>query len=268
MKARRFTKVLFSLSFLFSVLIIGLSAWGWTDRERDHHCTEELEIRSVYVDLDRSLVFIYGKHLDNGGFPIVTLGGTKLKVKSHTHDEIVATLGTNVQDGDHKLVVSTGHSSKCRDEYCLTIAAAGTEGPPGPKGDKGDPGLPGVPGSPGPQGPPGTKGEPGPKGDRGDTGPQGPPGPAGSSGIVGWVIVYSDGTLNMAGDEIGGSANCPAGFRVTGGGFYGSKFIRVRGSMPLQDGKGWSVVGTLLKEEFTPEFRPKITIYAVCAQVQ
>jgi hypothetical protein len=193
----------------------------------------------VYVDFDHDVVLIHGHNFDNGGFPVVTLGGTKLTVKSYTHKEIVAKLPTDILDGDYKLAISTGGDDKCKDEYCLTVGTTGSEGPQGPKGDKGD------------------------------TGPQGLPG---SPGIVGWVVVSTDWLSNSFEGEIVGRANCPSGSIVTGGGFLSSKYIRIRESMPLQDAKGngigWYVAGTVMEQELPPEFHPQIKIYAVCAQVQ
>jgi hypothetical protein len=70
----------------------------------------------------------------------------------------------------------------------------------------------------GPQGPQGAQG---PKGDQGAPGPQGatgPTGPAGPAGVSGYEIITNLGTLPPNG-TVTVIANCPAGKRVTGGGY-------------------------------------------------
>jgi hypothetical protein len=276
--------LLCSVIVLFSVLVLGQLAWGWDDWAWHRHCYIELEIRSVYVDFDRDLVLIHGEHFDNGGFPVVTLGGIRLKVKSHNRNEIVAELPTDFLDGDHKLVVSTGHDDKCKDQYCLTIGAVGPEGPPGPqglKGDRGDsgaigpPGPPGLQGSQGPQGlsggqgPPGLQGEQGLQGlngDKGDKGDKGDPGAQGLSGpqaTIEWEIRSNNkGGLDQDNpNEYVVTAKCGDGYRVTGGGFS-SYSLSIISSRPLPDGSGWYVAGTMGDGE------PSVTVYAVCAKIK
>jgi hypothetical protein len=246
-----------SVMVLFSVLALGQLAWGWDDWAWHRHCYIELEIRSVYVDFDRDLVLIHGQHFDNGGFPAVTLGGIRLKVKSHTRNEIVAELPKDIPDGDHKLVISTGHDDKCKDEYCLTVGAMGSEGPPGPQGL---PGVQGLPGLQGEQGPQGLKGDKGDNGDKGDPGPQGLSGPP---GIIEWEIRSNNrGALDQDNpNEYVVTAKCGNGYRVTGGGFS-SYSLSIISSRPLQDGSGWYVAGTMGDGE------PSLTVYAVCAKIK
>jgi hypothetical protein len=209
-------------------------------------CYQKPEIESVYFD--NEVILIHGKHFKKGDVPIVILGTTQLTVKSYTQDEIVAELPAefpaDFPDSDYKLIISTGHGINCMDEYCLTVGGSvGPEGPMGPQG---------------------------PKGDKGDTGPQGPAGPQGPSGapsIIKWATATKDGIL--VGKEISGSAACPEGHRITGGGFLASQFLRIRASYPGGDGKSWFVVGTYLEEENNiPEYKPSLKIFAVCVQVQ
>jgi hypothetical protein len=294
--------LLCSVIVLFSVLVLGQLAWGWDDWEWHRHCYIELEIRSVYVDFDRNLVLIHGQHFDNGGFPAVTLGGIPLRVKSHNRNEMVAELPTDFPDGDHKLVVSTGHDDKCKDQYCLTIGAVGPEGPPGPqgsqgpkgppglqglkgdKGDKGDPGLIGPPGPPGPsgvtgpqgpQGLPGVQGLPGlqgeqglqglkgDKGDKGDIGDPGPQGLSGPPGIIEWEI--------RSNNKGGFDQYNPNEYIVTAkcgdgygvtGGGFSSYSLSIISSRPLADRSGWYVAGTMGDGE------PSLTVFAVCAKIK
>ena len=80
--------------------------------------------------------------------------------------------------------------------------------PAGPKG---------VPGAQGPKGDPGAQG---PKGDKGDAGQPGAPGLPGASGISGWQRLLAGAVAVAAGGTNGSTANCPAGKKVLGGGYY------------------------------------------------
>jgi len=97
-------------------------------------------------------------------------------------EEIVAILPADIPAGDYRLLVTTGRRSRCRDEFDLTVAAAGIPGPPGPEGPQGPTGSPGPEG---PQGAAGTVGPAGPEGPQGPTGPPGPEGPLGPAGAEG-----------------------------------------------------------------------------------
>jgi hypothetical protein len=270
MIAKSLTKTFSHTAVLFFfVLVLDQLSWGSDEWLHYHPCYMTPEIQSVYVDLNQRLIFIDGQHFDKGSSPVVTLGGNPLEVQKHTRNEIAARLPKDISDGEYKLFVFTGNSLKCRDEYCLTIAAVDPESSAVLQGPKGDTGPAGPPGPQGPQGPAGPKGPEGPQGVQGLPGATGPQGPAGSPGISGWIIVSSDGALNSTQDEIVGVANCPAGLKVTGGGFYASNYLRVRESYPSQDGKSWYVVATVMQGEL-PEWEVslKIKIYAICAQIQ
>jgi hypothetical protein len=255
-----FTKSLFGLTLLLAIFILGNSALGWEDCRRFRSCNQKPEIESVYVDFDNEVILIHGNHFKQGHSPTVILGSTELTVKSYTQNEIVAELpelSADFSDGDYRLIVSIGHGDNCKDEYCLTVGGAvGPEGPTGPQGPKGD------------KGDKGDTGLQGPQGEKGETGPQGPAGPP---SIIRWATVTKDGVLNASVEpkEIVGYATCPDGYKVTGGGFRGSYYLRIRASHPSDDGKSWFVTGTYLEEENgIPEYKPSLKIFAVCAQVQ
>jgi hypothetical protein len=181
--------------FLLSVFVVSQPSWGCDDCDKwncDHHdrwdCDQNYKhccppkIQIVYVDFDEILIYftIYGKNFDNGGPPAVTLGGLfDLKVESYSENRIEATLPLTdkFEYGDYKLVVSTGHGSKCKDKdctdhgnkcddkywtgssskckdkycidqsykcedkYCLTVSPVGAKGPEGPPGPQGPPGI-------------------------------------------------------------------------------------------------------------------------------
>jgi|SRR5688572_3808890 len=96
--------------------------------------------------------------------------------------------------------------------------ATGAIGPAGPAGEAGPIG------SAGPAGPAGAVGATGPQGPEGPAGPTGPQGPAGStgpSGVSGWQRVSVNWNL-PAGQVVGMYAECPAGKRPLGGGWFGA----------------------------------------------
>jgi Collagen triple helix repeat (20 copies) len=109
--------------------------------------------------------------------------------------------------------------------------AAGPQGAQGPQGSKGDTGAPGAQGA---QGIPGT---PGAKGDKGDTGA------AGAPGVSGWQKVLVSPTIIQPGGTNGSTAQCPAGKKVLGGGYYafdGMVVVSYSGPNTLQD-TSWHV---------------------------
>jgi hypothetical protein len=102
----------------------------------------------------------------------------------------------------------------------------GDTGPQGPKGDTGDRGPQGFAGPQGPQGAKGDIGPSGPVGSQGPQGPSGPPGPAGPQGPAGATqvpgVYYTPSSLNETIPSLQTrtiQAPCPAGKRVTGGGY-------------------------------------------------
>jgi hypothetical protein len=126
--------------------------------------TPQLVVTKVYVDFNAEEIVIIGNHFDNGGEPVVWLGGTELSVSGFTDSLITAAMPLNIETGDYLLTVTTGRLSRRFDTFNLTIGAVG---PPGPQGERG---------MSGPQRPQGPRGPEGPKGLRGPQGLQGPPG--------------------------------------------------------------------------------------------
>jgi hypothetical protein len=131
----------------------------------------------------------------------------------------------------------------------------GPQGPEGPKGDTGETGPPGPrglqgeTGAIGPAGPPGPKGDTGamgPRGIQGEPGPEGPPGPSAQmTWIVSLPLTVAGGGSKDAPTTGLGTARCPAGTVVTGGGVTlgwddGWQLnITVVQSAPLENGDGW-----------------------------
>jgi len=165
---------------------------------------------------------------------------------------------------------------------------AGPAGPIGPAGAKGDPGPAGATGPQGPAGPPGPKGDPGPTGATGDpgaqgaagpagppgaTGVQGPPGPAGADGATGPPGPAGASALHYVAVEWGfasgnntGTADCPSGEFVTGGGALVEGTLTVVSSAPERDPvtvaapNAWRVdvqVPTSMASQ-------KFVVYAIC----
>jgi len=178
---------------LFLVLVLGQSTWACDEPDyNDYMCVEELDIKKVRLDFDNDLIYIFGKHFDNGGAAYVALGDIELIVKSHKSNEIITNF-PGVEEGQYKLRVSTGDGYKCKDKYSVKIDHDNKPSCPQPptcqeqcpQGDKGDKGEKGDTGLKGEQGPQGLQGEKGEKGDIGPRGPQGIQGAQGPQGLVG-----------------------------------------------------------------------------------
>lgn len=115
--------------------------------------------------------------------------------------------------------------------------ATGLQGPAGPAGEAG------APGSAGPQGPAGTPGATGPSGPQGAVGPQGPAGPAGTNGVSGWQMVSRNWDLPAPGQPaIGVYAECPAGKKPVGGGWFGPRSDQVAISRQEPDLLAYNVI--------------------------
>ena len=192
MNTRFLWRILLSSVILFSILtMIGQAAlaakWGGTPSG------EDLEITSVYINLDTNILTIGGRNFLNGDYPVVTLNGGTLTVTSVTNSEIVAEFklseeGDEVPEGDYLLTVTTGNSAHQFDKYNLTFGAVGLQGP---------------------------QGEPGPQGPQGPQGPEGPLGPAGvtgATGPAGGELCSIAGVVSVAGAD-----RC---FPVGGGVYY------------------------------------------------
>src|SRR4030043_1061818 len=101
---------------LFLVLVLGQSTWACDEPDyNDYMCVEELDIKKVRLDFDNDLIYIFGKHFDNGGAAYVALGDIELIVKSHKSNEIITNF-PGVEEGQYKLRVSTGDGYKCKDK--------------------------------------------------------------------------------------------------------------------------------------------------------
>lgn len=153
----------------------------------------------------------------------------------------------------------------------------GEMGPQGPQGEPGPQGETGLMGPEGPQGPTGTQGEPGPQGEQGLQGPEGPEGPqgeqgpkgdtgpAGADGVSGWEVVSAD-FMTPALLWGSGTAWCPAGKKVTGGGFWLDTYrfsMDIYESRPTGEGDGWYVFARNTDLTYNHGF----TVYAICADV-
>ena len=152
----------------------------------------------------------------------------------------------------------------------------GPAGPAGPEGPQGPAGADGAVGPAGPQGPAGPEGPQGPVGADGAVGPAGPQGPAGANGVSGFERVTAVQVRSIFNDDFNPVATCPAGKKVTGGGYllatYDSTGVLlwwfdlgigpyVISSGPTDDLSGWQVVG----RRGTSLFDQLIRVWAVCA---
>ena len=148
----------------------------------------------------------------------------------------------------------------------------GPTGPAGPKGDTGAIGPAGPTGATGETGATGPAGPAGPKGDTGAAGATGATGAAGANGVSGHEIVVGswtvlDGTL-LPGGRTGatGSATCPDGKVVTGGGheIYGGEVHSVHYAVDNSHPQGtvaWTV--TIVNDD--PLYGLSFRGYAICA---
>jgi hypothetical protein len=140
--------------------------------------------------------------------------------------------------------------------------AAGPIGPAGPTGEAGPIGPTGSAGPAGPTGPAGAIGPTGPAGPEGlvgATGPQGPQGATGPSGVSGWQRVSVDVPL-PAGQIIAAFAECPAGKRPLGGGWFGPGTNEMIMSRAEPNDVGYSVTVTS-----TVTYNSYIRVTVICA---
>lgn len=159
----------------------------------------------------------------------------------------------------------------------------GADGPVGPQGPQGVPGETGPMGPAGTPGPAGATGPIGPQGDRGATGAQGEPGPAGptgatgpqgdrgADGVSGWSKTHNFESVGASSTGTG-TATCPVGKKVVGGGFWSepvvdaktgaTDYLVVTGSAPKVDGTGWEV--DVLNRRSSSWL---YLVYALCASV-
>ena len=140
----------------------------------------------------------------------------------------------------------------------------GEQGPAGEKGETGDPGEQGPPGEKGETGDRGPKGDTGDRGLKGETGDTGSRGPAGQHGLQGYHIAKTTRYFSLyRGGKVTYSVKCPSGKKVIGGGaFTNSSKVQLTGSLPFDDGRGWS--GYWSNTTSTNDSNSKYEIYAIC----
>jgi hypothetical protein len=255
MKAKRIGKTfLSSLIFLISVLTLWQS--GWACDEPTGECYEQLDIKWVDVDYDNKLIYIWGEHFDNGPInpPVVTLAGIPLRVDSSNWEWIVAQLPSvpdQIPYGQYRLRVSTGSGPKCKDKYSVKIHPA----PPKPSCEPSPPQCTCSP----------------------ETCTYICPQPTCTCPEVTFVteivstVEFSEETIIVSDNEVKtgnfkGTAKCPDGYRVTGGGFSLGKSFGIIESKPSADGTAWELV-VEPKPDIT--YAPSdVKVWAVCGKVQ
>jgi hypothetical protein len=141
--------------------------------------------------------------------PVVSVETYVLPIVAATASRIEAQLTAPLAAGTFLLVVRRGTGGNDIAYFAVAL------GENGPKGDTGDAG---------PQGPSGPQG---PAGPTGPTGPAGPAGTQGVPGVSGWQRVEQQWTLPPPGGSIGAYAECPAGKKALGGGWFGPETSQV-----------------------------------------
>ncbi len=229
---------------------------GGDDHAGKHAWAHPLVIRSAVADPAGERVTIRGENF--GRRPRVALALTELEVLSAGPEEILAALPPGLERGTYLLLVARGRQGDQVGSLSLAIGEEGPMGPPGPTG---------ATGPQGPIGPTGPTGLTGPTGPTGLTGAPGATGPAGPAGISGYQVVATSQSLGAlaAGASISGTAECPAGKHVLGGGGnitspVGALFI----TAPNNVGTSWSV-----GLEVTSGSGPGVILvtWAICATV-
>src|SRR5215467_15847632 len=176
------------------IALVGASGFAADRRDsrghsRSDHFGERQHDQPVieFADTDAGVLnlVILGRNFGDEA-PTVTLGGTRLFVRSFSATEVVAVLPVQILSGFYRLVLVTENRAVA--QFDLGIGYQGSSGPQGPQGPAGPQGVAGPPGpvvATGPIGPQGVAGPPGPVGATGPVGPQGVAGPAGPVGATG-----------------------------------------------------------------------------------
>ena len=256
-------------------------------------------ILNTVHDSVNEVLLINGSNLSAAtAAPSVTFNGQEVSVISFTATQVVVPVSAATVPGSYLVTLrrDTGDTT-----YSLAIVGAvgpqGPEGATGPQGPAGDPGEVGPAGPAGPQGPAGVQGpagatgEPGPvgpagpagatgaqgpKGDTGAAGPQGPAGPMGpqgpqgpqglpgTNGVSGWQQVSVDWVMPAVGQVFAPYAECPAGKKATGGGWFGpwSNEVAIARSEPA--GSFYSMIVRNLSTPLPNYIR--VTVICVTAQ--
>lgn len=189
-------------------------------------------ISRAEVDLENLVLVIQGQHFGTNPrvFVGVANGGYReLPVlPGATQKRVEASLPAVPDAATHSVLVLASSGQYGRLD--VTFGAVGPEGPAGEDGAAGPPGPPGpagADGAPGPAGPAGPPGPQGPTGPQGMQGPAGPPGANGANGVSGWQRVSVDWAMPAVGTKIGAFAECPAGKKALGGGWFGPRSDQV-----------------------------------------
>jgi len=128
-----------------------------------------------------------------------------------------------------------------------------TGGPAGPTGPQGDVGS---------RGPAGPKG---PTGARGPVGPRGAPGADGADGVTGWQLVQGTLVLPSGGQNVG-SASCPSGDKVFGGGVtsYNAKGANLKAI--AENGPNGTATGWVADVYNSDNGSTDVFIWAICGK--
>lgn len=216
-------------------------------------------VYSVTEDQSTGVLTINGTNLVLAGVqPVVTLGTIDLPVITATPSEIAAQLPAGIDSATYFLTVRRGTK-----DIDVTYFAA-VIGEVGPKGETGDPGPPGPVGPQGPEGPQGLTGPQGPKGDTGANGLPGPQGPSGTNGVSGWERVSVDWPMPAVGASIGAFAQCPAGKKALGGGWFGPSSDQVTFARDEPSDTAYNVI---VRNVSSP-LPNLIRVTVICATVQ
>ena len=88
------------------------------------HATRPPMITSVTVDADRRIMVVSGWHFGKRS-AVVALGDRVLRVKSHSDNELVVELPTEVSPGSYRLTITVTEPSKLSSEpFSATVFAA------------------------------------------------------------------------------------------------------------------------------------------------
>lgn len=218
-----------------------------------HSATEE-ETNGVLTISGTNLVL-------TGVQPEVTLGTLVVPVLSATPSQIAVQLPAGLASATYFLTVRRGTKDGDVAYFAVVI------GEVGPQGEKGEPGAMGPEGPPGPAGPPGPQGPTGPQGVQGNTGATGltgPQGPGGTNGVSGWQRVSVDWPMPPVGTTIGASAECPAGKKALGGGWFGPSTDQVTLARDEPSDSAYSVIVRNVSSPL-PNY---IRVTVICAAVQ
>jgi hypothetical protein len=219
-------------------------------------------VHSVAEDQTTGVLTINGTNLVLAGVqPVVTLGTIDLPVITAAPSQIAAQLPAGLNSATYFLTVRRGTKDT---DVAYFAAVIGEVGPKGETGEAGPPGPVGPPGPEGPEGPQGLTGPQGPKGDPGANGLPGPQGPSGTNGVSGWQRVSVEWAMPAVGASIGAYAECPAGKKALGGGWFGPSSNEVTFARDEPSDTAYNVI---LRNVSSP-LPNYIRVTVICATVQ